>query len=145
MNRLALKVHASRRETIFFLRYQRKGATALRQRRSQTGEKPTNQSGLHGSSSRKSKVTDLRFFNHQLSTIDPRTNFPACANSIFNDSDKLEDGNDPKQGEERNIGASDQESIGLKKNRNTDRDQPEKTGEKPAKDDAMGAIPSRRP
>ncbi|KAF3520317.1 hypothetical protein DY000_02061439 [Brassica cretica] len=107
MNHLALKVHASRLETIFFLRCQRKGATALRQRRSQTGEKPTNQSGLHG--------------------------------------DKLEDGNDPKQGEERNIGASDQESIGLKKNRNADRDQPEKTGEKPAKDDAMGDIPSRRP
>ncbi|KAF3579980.1 hypothetical protein DY000_02035559 [Brassica cretica] len=118
MNRLALKVHASRRGTIFFLRCQQRGATALRQRRSQTGENPTNQSGLHGSLSLESKVKDLH---------------------------KLEDGYDPKQGEERDIRASDQESIGLKKNKNADRDQPEKTGEKPAKDDAMGAIPSRRP
>ncbi|KAF2606204.1 hypothetical protein F2Q68_00046495 [Brassica cretica] len=50
-----------------------------------------------------------------------------------------------KKKEERDIGATDQESIGLKKNRNADRDQPEKTGEKPAKDDAMGTILSRRP
>ncbi|KAF3522685.1 hypothetical protein F2Q69_00051661 [Brassica cretica] len=104
MNRLALKVHASRRGTIFFLRCQRRGAV-------NDEAKPVKRRPI------KAAFTEVQ----------------------------LEDGYDPKQREERDIGASDQESIGLKKNRNADRHQPEKTGEKPAKDDAMGAILSRRP
>lgn len=65
-------------------------------------------------------------------------------NFIFDDLYKLENGDNPNRGEERDIGPSDQELIGQRRTRSINQNKPDHSDKKLAKNGATEATTSRK-